>query len=227
MASKKIRPRGRIGRKSVWFVIAASAFALVMSALTAYDDIAYQGLHTLSLVVMLIAFLGVIGAVLSSRYTQQDKLAVRKLEETTSDGRTIYQIAPSRFRDFVSVEPSTEPGRTPGAEPFCDRVGLESLKLIGRQRREVVRVAVVRNTYVDGDVIEALMQFPSLVVIDIQGCRVDPEAWSEFACFERLEYLAVHGAVDPQSQRELHYTLPEVKPIIEPALFIHSNADTV
>jgi hypothetical protein len=94
-------------------------------------------------------------------------------------------------------------------------------------RNESISAVILRNTYIDIDVLETLLQFPNVVVIDIQGCRVDNDIWSEFACFPMLEYLAVHGAVDSQSERDLHYSLPEVKAILEPVVFVHSSPDTL
>jgi hypothetical protein len=39
--------------------------------------------------------------------------------------------------------------------------------------------------------------------------------------------MAVFGAIDEQSERDFHYSLPEVKAIFEPALIVHSSPDTV
>jgi hypothetical protein len=88
-------------------------------------------------------------------------------------------------------------------------------------------VAVVRNTTVDLDFLSELSQLPNLIVIDIQGCRVEADAWSEFAYFDRLKYLAVFGAMEGQSEQDLYYSFPEVKTIIEPVLLVHSSPDAV
>jgi len=227
MPSKKLRPKGSIGSKVIVFAIVSSIFSLFTSALTAYNDLAYQGIHSFSLVVMLIAFLGVIGTVISNRNYKRAKIQIVQTEQKTPQGKFLYRVAPSRFWNFICLEPLSRPGETPAALPLADGVQFPSLRRISRSRCEGILVAVVRNTYVDADVLEMLLQFPNLVVIDLQGCLVDKELWSEFAYFDQLEYLAVFGAMDEQSQRELHYSLPEVKAIFEPVQFVHASADTV
>ena len=60
MATKTLRPKASIGKTAVLFVAGASVLALITSALTAINDVAFQGLHSFALVVMLLAFLGLI-----------------------------------------------------------------------------------------------------------------------------------------------------------------------
>lgn len=227
MSSRKLRPKGSIGRKLIVFAIASSIFSLVTSALTAYNDLAYQGLHSFSLVVMLIAFLGVIGTVISNRNYKRAKIQIVESEQKTPQGRFLYRVTPSRFWNFIHLDPPIGSDETPTAAPLADRVEFPWLRRISRARCEGTLVAVLRNLYVDADVLETLLQFPNLVVIDVQGCQVDDALWPEFVHFDQLEYLAVCGAIDEQSQRELHYSLPEVKAIFEPVQFVHSSADTV
>ena len=227
MSSRKLRPKGSIGRKVILFAIVSSIFSLFTSALTAYNDLAYQGVHTFSLVVMLIAFLGVIGTVISNRNYKRPKAQIVESEQKTPQGKFLYRVSPSRFWNFIHLEPPSRPGESPTATPLAGRVEYPWIRLSSRARCESALVAVLRNTYVDADVLETLLQFPNLVVIDVQGCQVDHDLWSEFAHFDQLEYLAVCGAMDEQSQRELHYSLPEVKAIFEPVQFVHSSADTV
>jgi hypothetical protein len=227
MATKTLRPKASIGKTAVLFVAGASVLALITSALTAINDVAFQGLHSFSLVVMLLAFLGLIAQVLSKRMSPVVKVSVRELEEKTSDSRAVYQLVPSRYWNFICLEPRSLPGKAPCAQPLSEFAGFESLKRIYRHRNESISAVILRNTYIDIDVLETLLQFPNVVVIDIQGCRVDNDIWSEFACFPMLEYLAVHGAVDSQSERDLHYSLPEVKAILEPVVFVHSSPDTL
>ena len=227
MATKRLRTRSSISRNVVYFAAGASVLALTTSALTAMNDVAFQGLHSFSLTVMLLAFLGLIATVLSKRMGAVAAVSVKRLEEKTPDGRAIYQLAPSRYWNFICLEPRSLPGNAPVSEPKSDFAGFEPLKRISRHRSESISAVVIRNTYIDLDVLEALLQFPHLVAIDIQGCRVDEDIWSDFACFPLLEYLAVFGAVDSQSLRDLHYSLPEVQALHEPVLFVHSSAETV
>lgn len=227
MASTTLRPIGRVGSKAIWFVIGVSVFSMVTSALTAYNDLDYQGLHSFALCLMLIAFTWVIFTVLSKRYSKELKLKIEPLEEKASDGRTIYRVTPTRFFNFLCLEPPSHPGQSPSSQAGTAYRGFPFLKKLSRNRSEQIYVVVIRNTYIDIDVLQALLRFPRLGVIDIQGCKVDPDVWSEFACLPELEHMAVFGAIDEQSERDFHYSLPEVKAIFEPALIVHSSPDTV
>ena len=226
MPKKSILPRRALGRNFVIFAILSSLFALVTSGLTAYNDVAFQGLHTFSMTVMLVAYVGVIFSRVSENHRKKKKVQLKPIEQKTSSGGLIYQIVPSRFSDFVFVEPPTTPGEPPGAEQFSDHE-FPWMEKIRTYRREQIVAAVVRNAYVDYDIIELLLEFPNLVVIDFQGCTVDHEIWSDLAALDQLQYLAVFGAVNEETEKELHYSLPEVKVINEPVQLIHSSPDSL
>jgi len=226
MPRKSILPKTTAGRNLVLFAIFSSLFSLVTSGLTAYNDQAFQGLHTFSLAIMLVAYLGVIFSKISERRREKIGVRVKPIEQKTSKGDSIYQISPSHFSSFVFLEPPTTPGQTPGAEQFADEA-YPWIDKINSSRRNRVVAAVVRNAYVDYDIVEQLLGFPNLVIIDFQGCTVDHEIWSDLAQLDQLEYLAVFGAVNEQTERELHYALPEVKTINEPVQLIHSSPDTI
>lgn len=227
MRAKKLRRKGSIGNRVIVFAIFATIFSLFTSALTAYNDLAYQGLHYFALVVMLVAFLGVIGAVVSKRNYAPTKITIEALGEKSYEGHLRYRVTPSRFWNFITLESQSRPGVAPAAVAFSESINFSSLHRISRYRCDGISVAKVRNIYVDADLLETLMAFPNIVVLDLQGCQVDPDLWAELACFDQLEYLAVFGAMDSQSQRELHYSLPEIKAIFEPVEFVHASPDTV
>lgn len=219
MSSILLRRKSSISRNVVFLAVGASAFAFFCSALTAYDDVAYSGLHQFSLALMLMSFLGVIAAVFSNRTSEGMKFRIDATGEVTADGRKVHRVLESRFENFIHIESSGNSQESKAA--------IRVLGKLSRQRRERIFVAVVRNTLVDLDILSELSQLANLVVIDIQGCPVDADAWSEFAYFDRLKYLAVFGAIEEHSERDLYYSFPEVKAILEPVLLVHSLPDTV
>lgn len=221
--SNSFRRKSSLSRNAVFFAVGASAFAFFCSALTAYNDVVFSGLHQFSLALMLLSFVGVIATVFSNRSAKEMKLRIDPTGEVTADGRKVHRVIASRFENFIHFESSGDreqaPGQSQGAIPLIRR--------LGGTRRERILVAVVRNTTVDLDFLSELSQLPNLIVIDIQGCRVEADAWSEFAYFDRLKYLAVFGAMEGQSEQDLYYSFPEVKTIIEPVLLVHSSPDAV
>lgn len=227
MSSKSLAPKSSVSRNVVLFAIGSSVFAFVSSALTAYNDVKFQGLHSFSLVVMLLAFLALIGSVFSKRFVKQVKIKIKSSEKTTPDGRRVLEVSPSRFWNFVHLEPSSQPGETPGSEDSQHPIRFPSIKKMSRTRRESISVVVLRNTHIDLDLVEELVQFPNLVAIDLQGCTLSADVLSELFVFDNLQYLAVFGVIDQQIERELQYSLPEVQGIFEPVLFVHTSPDRV
>lgn len=214
-----LRRKNSLSRYVVLFAGGASAFAFVCSALTAYNDVIFSGLHQFSLALMLLSFVGVIATVLSNRSTKEMNFRIEPTGEQTADGRKVHRVIASRFENFIHLESSGDRERGRGSIPLIRR--------LSGKRRERILVAVVRNTTIDLDFLSELGQLGNLIVIDIQGCRVDADAWSEFAYFDRLKYLAVFGAMEGQSEQDLYYSFPEVKTILEPVLLVHSSPDTV
>jgi hypothetical protein len=214
-----LRRKNSLSRYVVLFAGGASAFAFVCSALTAYNDVIFSGLHQFSLALMLLSFVGVIATVLSNRSNKEMNFRIEPTGEQTADGRKVHRVIASRFENFIHLESSGDRERARGSIPLIRR--------LSGKRRERILVAVVRNTTIDLDFLSELAQLGNLIVIDIQGCRVDADAWSEFAYFDRLKYLAVFGAMEGQSEQDLYYSFPEVKTILEPVLLVHSSPDTV
>ena len=214
-----LRRKNSLSRYVVLFAGGASAFAFVCSALTAYNDVIFSGLHQFSLALMLLSFVGVIATVLSNRSNKEMNFRIEPTGEQTADGRKVHRVIASRFENFIHLESSGDRERSRGSIPLIRR--------LSGKRRERIFVAVVRNTTIDLDFLSELGQLGNLIVIDIQGCRVDADAWSEFAYFDRLKYLAVFGAMEGQSEQDLYYSFPEVKTILEPVLLVHSSPDTV
>ncbi len=229
--SNSFRRKSSLSRNVVLFAGGASAFAFFCSALTAYNDVVFSGLHQFSLALMLLSFVGVIATVFSNRSAKEVKFRIEPTGEEMADGRKVHRVIASRFENFIHLESSGDreqaPGKAPGQAPGKAQGAIPLIRRLSGKRRERILVAVVRNTTVDLDFLSELSQLANLIVIDIQGCRVDADAWSEFAYFDRLKYLAVFGAMEGQSEQDLYYSFPEVKTIIEPVLLVHSSPDTV
>lgn len=237
--SNSLRRKSSLSRNAVFFAAGASAFAFFCSALTAYNDVVFSGLHQFSLALMLLSFVGVIATVFSNRSAKEIKLRIDPTGEVTADGRKVHRVIASRFENFIHIASSGDREQAPEQAPEKAhgqahgqahgkaQGAIPLIRRLGATRRERILVAVVRNTTVDLDFLSELSQLPNLIVIDIQGCRVEADAWSEFAYFDRLKHLAVFGAMEGQSEQDLYYSFPEVKTIIEPVLLVHSSPDAV
>ena len=229
--SNSFRRKSSLSRNAVFFAAGASAFAFFCSALTAYNDVVFSGLHQFSLALMLLSFVGVIATVFSNRSAKEIKLRIDPTGEVTADGRKVHRVIASRFENFIHIASSGDreqaPEKAHGQAPGKAQGAIPLIRRLGATRRERILVAVVRNTTVELDFLSERSQLPNLIVIDIQGCRVEADAWSEFAYFDRLKHLAVFGAMEGQSEQDLYYSFPEVKTIIEPVLLVHSSPDAV
>lgn len=230
----KVGPLKRRGFRLIskeGFVALTSAFALLASGLKAYDDVSFAGLHTLALVAMLAAFVFFIGGFLSNR--SQDvqelllswpaspkeggELASATLADGVVRGARQAKVVPCSASEFLFVDRQRGEGE--------QRFGV--FKGLSRGRKSKIRAVIVRNATVDRDLLEELVEFPNLGLIDIQRCEVDPEAWHLFAELDSLRFLAVFGAADPREEREFAYTLPALQLVFEPTEFVPERAKVV
>lgn len=236
MTTRRLKKRGLRLISKEGFVALTSVLALLASGLKAYDDVSFSGLHTLALIAMLAAFVYFIGSFLSSRSQvvldlsltwparpkEGVKLASAPLVETGSHEdrqREVLQakVVPCSASEFLFVDRQ----RGTGQQRF------EVFKGLSRWRKSKIRAVIVRNATVDRSLLEELVEFPNLGLIDIQHCAIDAETWHLFAEFDSLKVLAVFGAADPGEEREFAYTLPALQMIFEPTEFIPARANVV
>lgn len=210
------------------FVALASAFALLASGLKAYDDVSFAGLHMFALLVMLAAFVFFIGGFLKSRSREVQELLLSwpvspkvgvgsMLAENGGEGARQATVMPCSASEFLFVDRQRGEGQ--------QRFGV--FKGLSRGRKSAIRAVIVRNATVNRELLEELVEFPNLGLIDIQRCEVEPEAWHLFAELNSLRFLAVFGAVDPREEREFAYTLPALQMIFEPTEFVPARAKVV
>jgi len=221
-------------------VALTSALALVASGLKAYDDVYFSGLHTLALIAMLAAFIYFIGGFLANRsqlvpelslawgtqvengdaraFSSSAKVALEKSQlESRSSGTRCAKVLPCSARDFLFVDRQ----RGQSEQKFGVFEGLSD------RRKRSIRAVIVRNATVDRTLLEKLIEFPNLGLIDIQNCSIDPETWHLFAEFDSLKILAVFGAAEPGEEREFAYTLPALQLVFEPTEFVPARANVV
>jgi hypothetical protein len=213
-----LRKRNFQAFSSIGLVIASSIFALVASGLKAYNDVVYSGLHTLSLIVMLFAFVFFIAVFMTQRGKAVPDLILHNPTPTTTT------VTPCSSINFLFVDPQqsyadTHHSQPPSqdSEPKQNFPVFDNLSL-GRRRE--IRVAIIRNALVDLPLLEQLIRLPNLSLIDLQHCRIAPETWHSFSEFDKLKHLAVFATADPSEELEFAYTLPEIKTIFEPTEFI-------
>jgi hypothetical protein len=216
-----LRKRNFQAFSSIGLVIASSIFALVASGLKAYNDVVYSGLHTFSLIVMLFAFVFFIGVFMTQRGKPVPDLSLHNTPPHT----TI--VAPCTSRNFLFVDPQQNFRNMPlGQTGTLDAEPKQNFPVFGKlslARRREIRVAIIRNAFVDMHLLEQLVRLPNLTLIDLQHCRIAPETWHSFSEFDKLKHLAVYATADPNEEIEFTYTLPEIKTIFARTEFIPSQ----
>ena len=228
MGARRLKKRGLRIISKEGFVALTSVFALLASGLKAYDDVSFSGLHTLALVAMLAAFVFFIGGFLKNRSREVPELLLSwpagpnvgvgaTLAETGGQGARQATVMPCSASEFLFVDRQRGEGQ--------QRFGV--FKGLSRWRKSTIRAVIVRNATVNRELLEELVEFPNLGLIDIQRCEVEPEAWHLFAELNSLKVLAVFGAVDPREEREFAYTLPALQMVFEPTEFVPARAKVV
>lgn len=216
-----LRKRNFKAFSSIGLVIASSILALVASGLKAYNDVVYSGLHSFALIVMLFAFVFFISVFMNQRGKPVPELSLH----STPPHTTI--VAPCSSRNFLFVDPQQSfHDKKPSASGTHDSEPKQNFPVFGMlspARRREIRVAIIRNTLVDINLLELLVRLPNLTLIDLQHCRIAPETWHSFSEFDKLKHLAVYATADPSEEIEFTYTLPEIKTIFERTEFIPSQ----
>lgn len=227
-------------RVAIAFVIAATVFGIIASGLKAADDNTYQTLHSVALVVMLIAYIYFISTVLSSKNDTVRPLELSASPKQSEQNLTlldmnclhdqILHINDSKS-DWIGSYPWCLDTSVPiddvaaPAAPLNDSTNHRTLNIAqaislmasaSKQDRNRIRAVVVRDTPINFTLMKLLGNFPNLSVLDIQSCSLTEDVWHEFVHFDHLTHVLAFGAISKDDYRQLAYVLPEIRFWIEP-----------
>jgi|GEM_PF-1630646 len=233
------RPNSQM-RVAIAFVIVATLFGLIASGLKAADDNTYQALHSLALVVMLLAYIFFISTILSSKNEAVSPLGL-SVSPNPSDQNIsfldlnclldqIFHIddsigewdthAPMSHETSIlagdEMEPNASTDKPPNHQTFNVDQAIRWMHLANKRDRSKIRTVIVRDTPINVKLMELLGSFPNLSVLDLQNCSVTEDVWHEFVHLDNLTDIPAFGAVSKDDYRQLAYVLPEIHFWMEP-----------
>lgn len=233
------RPNSQM-RVAIAFVIVATLFGLIASGLKAADDNTYQALHSLALVVMLLAYIFFISTILSSK-----NAAVGPLELSVSPNPSDQNIsfldlnclldqilhiddsigewpthAPMSHEtstlDGDDIESNATTDKPPDRRTFNVDQAISLMSLANKRDRSKIRAVIVRDAPINFKLMKLLGSFPNLSVVDLQNCSLTEDVWHEFVHFDHLTDILAFGAISKDDYRQLAYVLPEIHFWMEP-----------
>lgn len=199
MAKSIVRRKHWYQQLAIGAVVLTTLFAITASGLKAMDDNVYGGVHTFSLVIMVMAYIFYLASLARSR--DEGTIAI----EPTDDGEA-FILSPCEPEQIAYVQ--TKPAIFP---KFKD---IRSVKL---EARKGVRAVIARETIIDLGFIRILALFPRIAALDIQDCQIDPAVWDELVHFDELRLILAYGSLEPSQLRELALTMPEIKISLAPS----------
>ncbi len=192
-------------RLALVFVLFSTSVAIVASALKAMDDTTFELLHTFSLIVMLGSYIVFIATVSAGRYDQVTATHVTQVGDA-------FALIPCEETQIIRITRRVAAEDTLRKDP--------ALRHVARANRALIRGIVVRETVIDMEFLKLLCLFPNVVALDIQGCRVHPDVWTELAHFEALQLVLAHRSIDAHDLRDLSFVMPEIQVCIQPSQLI-------
>lgn len=227
-------------RAAIAFVIVATVFGVIASGLKAADDNSYQTLHSVVLVVMLLAYMCFISKVLSSKkeavspvelsvspkppeknitFLDLNCLPDQILHINDSKGDW-HEYDPLCDEPFILKEDGMAPAASTVEPPYHRTLKIDQaisvMSSANKRDRNKIRAIVVRDTPINFNLMKLLGNSPSLSVLDIQSCPLTEDVWHEFVHFDHLTHILAFGAISKDDHRQLAYVLPEIRFWMEP-----------
>ncbi len=191
------RRRSTITVTKVAVVCAAVTTALAMAAsgvvfATGGRNYA-EGLHQSALLVMLVAYVFLIGSLMISKRNQPVSLRIDEREDC-------LLLSPCCVDDYALLDQTN-----------IDRFAANPHKEISRDRRSAIRIILARNVSIEEHFLNTLALFPNLCVLDLQDSQVSDDFWTNLDELPNLSHVLATNAIADEMLRNISFSLPEVK----------------
>jgi hypothetical protein len=192
---KRKRPAITVTKVAIAIAIAMTVLAMAASGsivLSGGRQFA-EGIHQLSLLLMLIAYLFLIGVVMTNR---KQPVALLKVVEN-DEGLT---VSPCSGRQVLVADQS-----------LINMSTDEFSSTIIKDRRYLIRVLIARELSIPESFLDTLALLPNITVLDFQNASVDSEFWLNLEEFPSVAHVLATNAISKELLRNVSSSLPEVK----------------
>ncbi len=152
-----------------------------------------EGIHSIALGVMLMAYLFLICVLMLAKQKQMDSLRV-----VEQDGFLV--VSPCAGRDCLVLDQAS-----------IDSAAKGSFARIAKHRRTAIRIVVARNVSIPDSFLDSLAHFPNIGLLDVQNAKVAPEFWTNLEELPNVAHVLATNAVPADLLRNIAISLPEVK----------------
>ena len=152
-----------------------------------------EGIHQVSLVLMLLAYLFLIVVIMA--FKPQPVVALNVVEE---DG-------------FLLITPCNSDGFLVLDQAGVDATAMGSFAKMPKQRRTAIRIVVARDVSIPSSFSDSLALFPNLTLLDLQEAKVAPQFWDELEELPSVTHVLATNAIASDMLRNLSISLPEVR----------------
>lgn len=152
-----------------------------------------EGMHQFALVVMLLAYLFLIGVLMASK-----QKPVESLQVVDQEG-------------FLAVSPCGRNSCLVLDQNRIDAVGNGFINRISKHRRAAVRIVVARDVSIPNTFQDSLALFPNTTLLDLQASKVPIEFWYSLEELPNISHVLATSAIPIDQLRNISDSLPEVK----------------
>ena len=152
-----------------------------------------EGIHSIALSMMLIAYLFLLSVLMSARQKQIESLRIVEQEH-------FLVVSPCGIENCLVLDQA-------GIDIALEGSGALDV----RRRRAEIRMVVAREVFIPDSFLAFLAQFPNLILLDLQDAKVAPEFWANLEELPSVSHVLATNAIPSDQLRNISISLPEVK----------------
>ena len=152
-----------------------------------------EGIHSIALSMMLIAYLFLLSVLMSARQKQIQSFNIVEQEN-------FLVVSPCRMDNCLVLDQA-------GIDCTLEGSGSHD----ANRRRAEIRIVVARQVLIPDTFLAFLAQFPNLTLLDLQDATVAPEFWANLEELPSVSHVLATNAIPSDQLRNISISLPEVK----------------
>ena len=188
---KRRRPTITITKIAIALAVVTTACAMAASGsiVLAGGRSFEEGVHSIALSFMLLAYLFLITVLMACKPKPIESLSV-----VAHDNSLL--VSPCGIDSCVVL----------------DQVGIDGggVKL-AKHRRADIRIVVARGASISESFLDLLALFPNLTLLDLQDAKVTPDFWDNLEELSSVAHVLATNAIPNDQLRNISISLPEVK----------------
>jgi hypothetical protein len=192
---KRKRPSITITKVAIALAVVTTVLAMIASGSIVLSGGRNfeEGIHQLSLGIMLIAYLFLIVVIMA--FKPQPVVSLSVVEEDR----------------FLLITPCDSDGFLVLDQAGVDATVMGSFSKMPKHRRSAIRIVVARDVSIPNSFSDSLALFPNLMLLDLQEAKVATEFWEDLEGLPGVTHVLATNAIASEMLRNISISLPEVR----------------